>query len=81
MRFYTIMKYLYQNGGIRNFYSGMSVVASGCMPAHACYFSVYEFARNKLGINNEKLYPHLFMLTGIAATFLHDLILTPFDGN
>lgn len=50
------------------------------MPAHAAYFSVYEFSRFKLGINDEKHHPYLFALTGASAIFLHDLILTPIDG-
>lgn len=49
------------------------------MPAHAAYFSVYEIAKKKFGINDEELHPHLYALTGCLATFFHDLILTPLD--
>lgn len=51
------------------------------MPAHAAFFSVYEFARVKFSINDEKHHPYLFALTGAAATFLHDLVMTPIDGE
>lgn len=50
------------------------------MPAHAAFFSTYEYARVKLNINDEEHHPYLFALTGAIATFLHDLIMTPIDG-
>lgn len=37
-----IVKNIYNHGGIYNFYSGSSVVAMGCVPAHAIYFLIYE---------------------------------------
>lgn len=37
-----IVKKIYRAGGVANFYSGSSVVAMGCAPAHAIYFSIYE---------------------------------------
>jgi len=64
---------------LQNFYRGMSLVASGCIPAHALYFTTYEYSRVKLGINDDELHPYLFGLTGIMATLLHDMILTPID--
>lgn len=57
------------------------MVASGTMPAHAAYFSVYEIAKKKFGIDDDNLHPYLFGLTGCLATFFHDLILTPLDGK
>jgi hypothetical protein len=53
MNFFSVLKHIYKTGGIKNFYSGMSLMASGCMPAHAIYFSVYEYARVKLEITDE----------------------------
>lgn len=50
------------------------------MPAHACYFSVYEQTKLILGIDNEELHPILFGLTGAISTFFHDIIMTPLDG-
>ena len=78
--FFQIIRKLYNEGGIRAFYRGIGLIACGSMPAHAAYFSVYEFSRFKLGINDEKHHPYLFALTGASAIFLHDLILTPIDG-
>jgi predicted molibdopterin-dependent oxidoreductase YjgC len=36
-----IVSKIYKNGGISNFYSGSSIIAIGCAPAHAIYFSIY----------------------------------------
>jgi hypothetical protein len=47
-----IMKKIYKNGGIKNFYSGSSILAAGCIPAHGLYFSIYEYSRELLGLNN-----------------------------
>ena len=41
---YTISHYvskIYKSGGLKNFYAGSSIVAFGCAPAHAIYFSIY----------------------------------------
>jgi len=38
---FQIMKNIYNAGGLSNFYSGSSVLAMGCIPAHAIYFSIY----------------------------------------
>ncbi len=40
-----IVKSIYETGGLINFYSGSSIVAIGCIPAHAIYFSIYEKAK------------------------------------
>jgi hypothetical protein len=39
-----IVKKIYNAGGWANFYAGSSIVAFGCAPAHAIYFSIYEKA-------------------------------------
>lgn len=43
-----IMKSIYETGGLKNFYSGSSILAMGCIPAHAIYFSIYEKAKQML---------------------------------
>jgi len=43
-----IINKIYKAGGLTNFYAGSSVVAMGCAPAHAIYFSIYEQAKIKL---------------------------------
>ncbi len=37
-----IIRQIYKKGGAVNFYSGSSVIASGCAPAHALSFAIYE---------------------------------------
>lgn len=39
-----IVRKIYNAGGLGNFYAGSSIVALGCAPAHAIYFSIYERA-------------------------------------
>jgi len=76
-------KYLYKTEGFAKFWRGASVLASGCVPAHAAYFSVYEFWKEKLlpKLHDQKneVHPHVYALTGILATLMHDFIITPFD--
>jgi len=78
-------RHLYKTGGFMNLWTGASVLASGCVPAHAVYFSVYEFWKQKLlpKLHDEKneVHPHAYALTGILATLMHDFIITPFDSN
>jgi hypothetical protein len=38
---FQIIRNIYKSGGLSNFYSGSSVLAMGCIPAHAIYFSIY----------------------------------------
>jgi len=76
-------KRLYNADGFSKFWRGASVLASGCVPAHAMYFSVYELSKQKLlpklHDQSDKVYPYAYALTGILATSMHDMILTPFD--
>jgi solute carrier family 25 iron transporter 28/37 len=74
---------LYKTEGIAKFWRGASILASGCVPAHAVYFSVYEASKLKLlpkfHDQNNQIYPYAYAITGALATAMHDLILTPFD--
>jgi len=38
----NIARILYHEEGLLRFWRGSQVMASGCVPAHACYFMVYE---------------------------------------
>jgi len=78
MTFFKIAKEMYKKG-IFQFYIGAKLVFMGCIPAHAASFSVYEYLKNKFEINDDKLHPYLFGLTGAIATFSHDAIMTPLD--
>ena len=57
------------------------IISSGCGPAHAAFFSVYEYSKKILNVNNENINPLLHGLTGTTAVLLHDIIMTPFDGK
>jgi len=80
---YQTARMLYNTEGLSKFWRGASVLASGCVPAHAAYFTVYELAKlnllPKFHDKNDQIHPHAYALVGALATSVHDLILTPFD--
>lgn len=56
-------------------------MASGCIPAHASYFSIFEASQKVLiDKSHSEIHPYLSGLTGVFATMAHDFIITPFDG-
>jgi len=79
--FWEVARDLYQAGGIKRFWRGVTAVATGCIPAHACYFSVYEISKKFIleNIKSEKYQQFSYALTGASATLIHDFILTPTD--
>lgn len=81
LNFRTIIHHLWQEGGIRRFWKGSSVIATGCVPAHAAYFSVYEFFKKHTGIDDHGTQIAAAMMTGACSTFFHDLVITPYDGK
>ena len=48
MNFFDTCKYIYQVDGLKRFWRGASIIASGCIPAHAAYFSIFEASKNKV---------------------------------
>lgn len=67
-------------------YKGISVLASGCMPAHALYFSVYELGKKYFDCGEDaqhykdnKFNVISSMMIGAMATIGHDSIVTPAD--
>jgi solute carrier family 25 iron transporter 28/37 len=52
---------------------------AGCIPAHAAYFSLFENMKVFLGADKEGHHPIKAAICGAAATFSHDLCMTPFD--
>ncbi len=61
---------------------GMGVVALGAGPAHALYFSCYEFFKNNF--SGSSLPGENSLVNGVAgcfATLLHDAVMVPSDGN
>jgi len=52
----------------------------GAVPAHACYFSIYELSKRNFGIHsNSDFYFLSTLATGALAVTAHDLIMTPMD--
>jgi hypothetical protein len=72
---------LYSEGGLLRFWKGSSVIATGCIPAHASYFSVYEYMKKFTGVDDKGFQVLASGLTGICSTFFHDMVITPYDGN
>lgn len=77
--FFKTVKRLYTEHGLWRFYKGVNVVASGCIPAHAWYFSTYEIAKEKFGIDDGNTHFIISGLIGALATLSHDAFLTPSD--
>jgi hypothetical protein len=71
-----IISKIYRAGGLKNFYSGSSVLAMGCIPAHAIYFSIYEKAKIVLGCENDDS-QYKFAFVGVLSSLFHDLVMTP----
>ena len=58
---------------------GVSTMFAGCVPAHAVYFSVFEFIKGFVGADRDGHHPIGAAFSGASAAFGHDLIMTPFD--
>lgn len=74
-----IVQTIYKKGGLKNFYSGSSVLATGCIPAHGLYFSIYEYMMSALNLqdNPAQNSSYLYSMVGFTSSLFHDLILTP----
>jgi solute carrier family 25 iron transporter 28/37 len=71
-------KLIYETGGHSKFWRGSSIMMAGCIPAHAIFFSIYEFSRYQLHLDNsDDLNFFLNAMTGLISTAFHDLIMTP----
>lgn len=73
---------------------GMSMTITACIPAHALYFSIYEYTKRKLGGNDNKyilcvlvpifcsftsLHANASAIGGALASVSHDAVMTPLD--
>ena len=72
---------LHAEAGITRFWRGVSLIALASAPAHASYFSAYEFAKKTLGVAHNGPDLKQSVITGAFATLFHDLIMTPCDGK
>eukprot|EP00938_MAST-03A_sp_MAST-3A-sp1_P003818 g3818.t1 len=74
------LKRMVKTQGLKRLMRGSSTMISACVPAHASYFSVYEYTKRKFGANNPNQHnPLAAGLAGSLATVSHDLVMTPFD--
>jgi len=51
---------IYEKGGFSRFWKGSFLLGSACVPAHALYFSIYEYMKIKLGVDNNVISSLLF---------------------
>ncbi|KAF8461117.1 mitochondrial carrier domain-containing protein [Kalaharituber pfeilii] len=66
--------------GARSLWRGIASVALGAGPAHAVYFSTYEFVKQSLGGNEgAEHHPVAVATAGACATIASDALMNPFD--
>ena len=74
--------------GYGRLWRGVQTMTTGCIPAHALYFSSYEYTKAQLStttINPTTGVAHTHLGTagasaaGAVSTFFHDLVMTPMD--
>ena len=67
--------------GIFRPFRGMSAMAIGAGPAHALYFSCYEYLKERMQ-SNKLVNGHLvYACAGVVSTVLHDGVMNPAEGN
>jgi hypothetical protein len=57
------------------------VIASGCVPAHASYFTAYELLKEYFDFKNQKYEIFQTAIIGALTTFAHDFFITPSDSK
>jgi hypothetical protein len=57
------------------------VIASGCVPAHASYFTAYELLKQYFEYKNDKYEFVSTAMIGALTTFAHDFFITPSDSK
>ena len=65
--------------GYFRLWRGVQTMMGACIPAHAAYFSIFEFMKETLGANEGGHRPVQAGLAGAVATVAHDSIMTPMD--
>lgn len=55
------------------------MIASGCIPAHACFFSSYEITKKYFVLDDGEMHWALDAVVGAVATLFHDMFLAPSD--
>lgn len=72
LSFLHTARILYQEEGALRFFHGANAVASGCIPAHAAQFAVYEKMKDVLDVNHSKYDVLNTLAIGASTTFAHD---------
>lgn len=57
------------------------MIASGCVPAHASYFTVYELMKRYFEHKNEHYEFVQTAIIGATTTFAHDFFISPSDSK
>ena len=68
-----------KKGGVRRLWRGVSTMFTGCVPAHALYFTIYEKGKQFTGLHHDEHQPLKAGAIGATATIAHDLIMNPMD--
>eukprot|EP01112_Ceratiomyxa_fruticulosa_P004247 TRINITY_DN146_c0_g1_i1.p1 TRINITY_DN146_c0_g1~~TRINITY_DN146_c0_g1_i1.p1 ORF type:complete len:302 (-),score=31.49 TRINITY_DN146_c0_g1_i1:27-932(-) len=77
--FYQTAIHISSQWGWKSLFRGLSAVAAGAAPAHAIYFSTYEFFKIQFGANLPGHHPIRSAFAGIIATLASDAVLSPTD--
>jgi len=74
----TALESILRSDGPSGLYRGIAAMGLGAGPAHAVYFSIYEFC--KAGLSGGDPDNHLaHAVSGVCATVMSDAVLTPMD--
>jgi len=72
-------RHIFERGGVRGFFRGITAIAGGAAPAHALYFSSYEYCKRLTKFTDPKFTPLIYAMSGAVATILMDGVMTPMD--
>lgn len=70
---------LIKTHGASRLWRGVSTALMGCVPAHAGYFSIYEWGKITFGADGPNHAPMAAAATGALATVAHDAVMSPMD--
>ena len=74
-----LARILYKEEGLFRFWKGAQVIASGCAPAHASQFMMYEQLKIFFNYDNAEFNIFTTLLIGSTTTFAHDFFIAPAD--
>lgn len=66
-----------KSNGFMSFYRGSAIIALGCIPSHALFFTNFEYMKKRLTGKENEIDIIGNMIVGGSATLFHDLIMTP----